>query len=106
MAWCALLSIITTWLLRQKLRCALPQDTPLQPGEADADLLHILSRQFGTPQGGWTTKTLTRSIARMGGFPGRKGDGNPGWLTLWRGWTRLQHQLIGYRLARSTIRCG
>jgi hypothetical protein len=29
-------------------------------------------------------------VARLGGFIGRKSDGEPGWQTLWRGWLRLQ----------------
>lgn len=28
-------------------------------------------------------------IARLGGFPGRKGDGPPGMTTIWRGWNKL-----------------
>lgn len=31
-----------------------------------------------------------RAIARLGGFIGRKSDGEPGVKTLWRGWQRLQ----------------
>ena len=31
-----------------------------------------------------------RLIAKMGGFNGRKGDKEPGMITLWRGWIRLQ----------------
>lgn len=31
-----------------------------------------------------------RWIARLGGFLARKGDGDPGVTTIWRGWTRLQ----------------
>jgi hypothetical protein len=30
-----------------------------------------------------------RWIARLGGFLGRKGDGEPGITTIWRGWSRL-----------------
>lgn len=30
-----------------------------------------------------------RWIARLGGFIGRKGDGEPGMITFWRGWDRL-----------------
>jgi Transposase Tn5 dimerisation domain len=106
MAWCAVLSVVTTWLLRQKLRCALPEQPPLKPQDADADLIALLEKRRGCPKEGWTAKTLTHAIARAGGFLGRKSDGNPGWLTLWRGWTRLYHQLIGYRLAMAEKRCG
>lgn len=100
MAWCGVLSVITTWLLRQKLRRCLPEQPPLAPQDADADLLEILEKRRGKPPEGWTARTLTRAIAKAGGFLGRKSDGHPGWLTLWRGWTRLQNQLIGYRLAK------
>lgn len=106
MAWCAVLSVVTTWLVRQKLKCALPDQPPLKPEDADAELIALLERRRGRPREGWTAKTLTHAIARAGGFLGRKGDGNPGWLTLWRGWTRLQHQLIGYRLALQSQKCG
>lgn len=104
MAWCAVLSVVTTWLLRQKLTSADPEQPPLRPGvDAEADLLALLERrQPGVGAGGWTARTLTRAIAKAGGFLGRKGDGDPGWLTIWRGWTRLRHQLIGYRLAMAT----
>jgi hypothetical protein len=30
-----------------------------------------------------------RWIAQHGGFLGRKGDGEPGITTMWRGWSRL-----------------
>jgi Transposase DNA-binding/Transposase DDE domain len=33
-----------------------------------------------------TAGTFWRAVAGLGGFLGRKCDGPPGWLTLWRGW--------------------
>ncbi len=33
--------------------------------------------------------TVTRWIASFGGFMNRKGDGNPGMITVWRGWMRI-----------------
>lgn len=44
--------------------------------------------------------TAVRKIAMLGGFLGRKGDGEPGVKTLWRGLRRLNDTLAGYRLAR------
>jgi hypothetical protein len=35
-------------------------------------------------------------LAKLGGFMGRKRDGPPGWLTLWRGWEKLQLMVEGY----------
>lgn len=42
------------------------------------------------PQKKMTVKEAIRSIAMMGGFNGRKGDGEPGMISIWRGWIRLQ----------------
>lgn len=37
-----------------------------------------------------TLRQAMRWIAQLGGFLGRKGDGEPGIRTVWRGWQRLQ----------------
>ena len=39
-------------------------------------------------------------MAKLGGFLGRKGDGNPGWITIWRGWEKLSNLVRGISLAR------
>ena len=36
-----------------------------------------------------TVGQFYREVAKLGGFLGRKGDGDPGWITLWRGWEKL-----------------
>ena len=41
-------------------------------------------------------------LARLGGFQSRKGDGEPGIKTLWRGYTKLQHLLEGAQLTKKT----
>lgn len=40
-------------------------------------------------------------IAKLGGFPARKSDGDPGWLRLWRGWLQLLDIAEGVRLAHN-----
>lgn len=49
-----------------------------------------------------------RAVAKLGGFIGRKSDGEPGWLTIWRGYKKLLVLLDGMRLAEqsSTKGCG
>ncbi|MGB4971404.1 MAG: IS4 family transposase, partial [Cyclobacteriaceae bacterium] len=42
---------------------------------------------------------VVKWIASLGGFLGRKGDGEPGVMTLWRGWKRLCDLSEGWRLA-------
>ena len=39
-----------------------------------------------------------------GGHQNRRGDKRPGWLVLWRGWTKLQSMLDGYAAATSSKR--
>ena len=41
-----------------------------------------------------------RAIATMGGFMGRKGDGNPGWRTLWAGFEKLLMAEKGFLVAQ------
>jgi hypothetical protein len=45
------------------------------------------------------------ALARLGGHQNRKRDHRPGWLILWRGWTKLQAMLDGYDAAIQ-IGCG
>jgi hypothetical protein len=40
-------------------------------------------------------------VARLGGFLDRKGDGEPGMITLWRGWNRLMDMMISYEIFSS-----
>lgn len=45
------------------------------------------------------------ALARLGGHQNRKSDHRPGWLVLWRGWTKLQAMLDGYTVAQR-LKCG
>ncbi len=45
-----------------------------------------------------TVRDFVRGVAKLGGFLGRKRDGEPGVLTLWRGYQRLHDLLVGYQL--------
>ena len=48
-----------------------------------------------------TLREGVRAIASLGGFLGRKGDGEPGVKTLWRGWQRLKDMIRGWQLMRN-----
>jgi len=45
-----------------------------------------------------TLKKAISWLAKMGGFLGRKGDGDPGMITIWRGWSRLIDMVIAYEI--------
>ena len=47
----------------------------------------------------WTVRDFFRGVAGLGGFLGRTGDGEPGWITIWRGWEVLHWMLRGAQLA-------
>lgn len=42
-----------------------------------------------------TVRDYWRCLARLGGFIGRKSDGEPGWQTIWKGYTRFRDMLWG-----------
>lgn len=48
---------------------------------------------------GMTVYEFFRELAKLGGFLGRKHDGEPGWQTVWRGFQKMQSLLAGLRLA-------
>jgi hypothetical protein len=43
-----------------------------------------------------TNREFYRQVAQLGGFIGRKSDGEPGWQTLWRGFEKLQQMVRAY----------
>lgn len=47
---------------------------------------------------GMSVYTFFRELAKLGGFLGRKGDGEPGWQTVWHGYKKLHSLLDGMRL--------
>lgn len=52
-------------------------------------ILNILVARLGLLSDDLTLGKFWKCVARLAGFLGRKGDGLPGWQTLWRGWSRL-----------------
>ena len=51
-------------------------------------------------------RTVLKWVAKLGGFLGRKNDGNPGMITLWRGWKRLTDLVSGWKLANQQLTYG
>jgi hypothetical protein len=99
-------AVIAVDVLQLKLLASTHPDEPVDPELVAPEALHILERQFGRPACGWTNASAMRGIARMGGYLGRKHDGPPGWLSIWRGWLQLVSMLEGYRLALEQKRSG
>lgn len=56
-----------------------------------------------------TPRLFWLTLARQGGFLGRKSDGLPGWQTIWRGWAQVMTLVQGieiYRATREEESCG
>ena len=107
-ALCAVLSLVALRLLQTKLYARAFPEEPLAPGQFAPELIRLLAAKLGCPSEGWTQRTVWRGIARCGGFLGRHGDGEPGWITIWRGWRSLLNMVEGVRLyvKKGGPRCG
>ena len=79
----------------------LARQAPEQPAQQvlPADLVQVVAHLVHVPAAQLTTQQCWHTIARKGGYLGRKGDGPPGWKTLWLGWFSVQSLLEGVHLA-------
>ena len=58
----------------------------------------VLLAKFPTLGSDPTIREVVRAIAKLGGFLGRKGDGEPGVKTLWYGLQKLDSMALGWEL--------
>ena len=64
-------------------------ETPARQAVAP-ELIQAVQSYLHLPPREMSLREFWRAVARLGGFIGRKSDGDPGWQTLWRGWLKLQ----------------
>jgi hypothetical protein len=96
-----ILSVVAVRLLqlKQQARC-----NPEQAARKVVPVIYVqvlaahrkLSRKMNV-------REFWHEVAKLGGFLGRKSDGDPGWLTTWRGWHELELLVAGAKL-RFTMR--
>ena len=101
-----ILAVVAVRLLHTKLLATTRPQDPVRREELEPEALTILEQKFGRPRGGWTNQHFLVAVARLGGFLARKSDGNPGWITIWRGWRKLMLLAQGYDLAKGGRQCG
>lgn len=94
----ALMSVVATRLLALREWVRLIPEALAEHGGRAALELEVLRGYTHQPLR--TVGEVALALGRLGGHQGRKGDGMPGWLTLWRGMARLQTLVEGVRLAR------
>ena len=92
----AVLVVVAVRLLNMKMLARSRPEEAIDVKAFGSEAVEILSARFGKPEGGWTNQTLLVAVARLGGFLARPADGNPGWITIWRGWQRLMTMVDGF----------
>src|SRR3954452_9928703 len=71
-------------------------------GTAPAAALKVLAAKLQRPAECFeTNRAFLRGVAQLGGFLARTSDGEPGWQTLWKGWSVLMTLVEGYELAQT-----
>jgi len=97
------LAIVAVRLLQIRSLSRLPHKY-LAKDKVPKLMLKILCMRFNISIKKLTIKDFWRKLAQLGGFLGRKSDGDPGWQTLWSGWMQLQTMTYGAYLGG--IKCG
>ena len=103
----ALLSVVAVTLLNLR-------DASCRPDATTRRATTILSPDYVEMLSLWRYREIREeltvhdffyALARLGGHQNRKSDRRPGWLVLWRGWTKLQAMVDGYTAAKRK-KCG
>jgi hypothetical protein len=106
----AVLSVVATTLLQLRDAARAPDADQRRASEIISEtyievlVAHYAHRLGPDP----SIREFYMHVARLGGHQNRKVDGLPGWITLWRGWERLQAMVDGYhaRLRKTKNKCG
>jgi hypothetical protein len=99
---CLALDMVVAWRIYHLTM--LGREVPNHPciiffEEAEWKTLYILANKTAhLPAKEPTLREAVRMLASLGGFLGRKGDGEPGTTTLWRGLQRLESGVAVFRL--------
>jgi hypothetical protein len=99
----AFTSVVAVRLLRMRTAAKRTPDRPAREVAPQSwiDVLKLVRKIPASKE--LTIREFLRALAGLGGHLGRKGDGEPGWITLWRGHEKLQLILRGYNAAK---KCG
>ena len=99
-----MLSVLAVRLLQLKSVARTSPDVPAEHVVPKRWVRMLASVQKGRHRNIRTVRDFYRGLARLGGFLDRRRDGEPGWITLWRGFDKLHLLLRGADAMRS--RCG
>ena len=100
----AMMSVVAVRLLQMR---SVARHEPNRPAEevVPKKWIRVLQAVRKVNSGtSWTVGQFYRELAKLGGFLGRKRDGEPGWITLWRGFKKLTLMVRGAEALRR--KCG
>jgi hypothetical protein len=83
-----LLSVVAMRLLQLKTVARSERDRPAEE-VVPPQWIEVLQTMRNKSGQRWTVRQFYHELAGLGGFLGRKSDGEPGWQTLWRGFEKL-----------------
>ena len=102
-----MLDVIVAWRVLELSRAARQSEAEALEAYFCPEEIEVIkkhrARSSRKEQATLNLREAVRSVAQMGGFLGRKGDGEPGAMTLWRGLEVLANLVLGWRLAKT---CG
>lgn len=82
-----------------------PESPSEQPAVLQGAVPHswivVVSHLADCPATELTPRLFWHTLARRGGFIGRKSDGVPGWQTIWKGWSEVMLLVQGFELHRT-----
>ena len=91
----ALLSVVALFLLNLRNASRRP-DAVQRPAAELVPMLYVVVLalwRYKQPREDLSVHEFYYALARLGGHQNRKHDHPPGWLVLWRGWTKLQSMI-------------
>ena len=97
----ALLSVVALALVDLREKSRLEPDLPAEAAGLTPIELRVLRHQRRRPLA--TVREVYLALAALGGHLGRKGDGPPGWQTLWLGRRSLRLLVEGVHLAAQLL---
>ena len=98
----ALLSVVAVLLLNLRQAARRPDAQERKATEVVEPIYEEVLRgwRYKQPREAMSVYEFYLAVARLGGHMNRKRDGFPGWLTLWRGWQKLENMVAGVRIDR------
>jgi hypothetical protein len=95
----AVLGVEAVRLLQLRALARTEPDRPAEPHVPARYVQMLRQARKRTAAAPLSVGQFFRELAKLGGFLGRTADGEPGWITIWRGWEKLHLMVRGAELA-------